>query len=302
MNDDKQYDAIIIGGSFSGLSAGMALGRGFRKVLIIDAGEPCNKQTPHAHNFITHDGEKPAEIASKSKQQVLQYPTVEFLNDKVISATRTGGRFTITTMNEKNYSAKKLLLSTGIKDILTGIEGLKECWGISALHCPYCHGYEVHNKPLAVIANGELAYHFIKLIDNWTKDLVLLTNGKSTLTPEQLDKIRSHNISVKENEIDRIEHKEGYMSAVIFKDGSTQNLSAVFIRPPFEHVTDLHKQLGCELTETGLIKTDMFQSTNVPGVYAAGDNCHMARALSVAIATGNVAGARMNNEIIEEEF
>src|SRR5690606_26609566 len=143
MANNKHFDVIIIGGSYAGLSAAMALGRALRNVLIIDGGSPCNRQTPHSHNFITQDGEKPHIIAEKARTQVLQYPTIKFITGIAHSGFKTEFGFTITTKANETFEAKKLIFATGLKDNMPDIKGFSECWGISVIHCPYCHGYEV---------------------------------------------------------------------------------------------------------------------------------------------------------------
>jgi thioredoxin reductase len=137
MEKNSAYDVVVVGGSYAGLSAGMALGRSIRKVLIVDSGKPCNAQTPHSHNFITQDGAKPAEIAAQAKAQVLQYPTVHFLTDLVVSVSGADHQFVVNTAENGQFTAKKLLFATGIKDLLPEIPGLAACWGISVIHCPY---------------------------------------------------------------------------------------------------------------------------------------------------------------------
>ena len=192
MENKNRFDVIIVGGSYSGLAAAMALGRALRKVLIIDNGKPCNKQTPHSHNFITQDGKTPKEISALAKEQVLKYKTVEFYNGIATKGIKTANGFEITAQNGDVFTAKKLLFATGIKDIMPNIDGFSECWGISILHCPYCHGYEVRNEKTAIFGNGDYGFEFSKLIHNWTKELALYTNGKSTLTEEQTQKLKSH--------------------------------------------------------------------------------------------------------------
>ena len=127
--EDNRYEVIIIGGSYSGLSAAMALGRSLRRVLIIDSGLPCNRQTPHSHNFITQDGEKPAVIAQKAKDQVLKYDTVQFINGLAVKGEKTGEGYVITTDKGDSFTAKKLIFATGVKDIMPDIPGLADCWG-----------------------------------------------------------------------------------------------------------------------------------------------------------------------------
>ncbi|OQP56641.1 NAD(P)/FAD-dependent oxidoreductase [Niastella populi] len=299
---EKQYDVIIVGGSYAGLSAAMALGRSLRKVLIIDGGEPCNRQTPHSHNFITHDGKTPKEIAMLAKEQVLKYETVAFLEGTVVTAGKTEGGFEVNTAAGESFSARKLLFATGIKDQMPAIDGFAACWGITAIHCPYCHGYEVRHERTGVMANGEMGYEFCKLISNWTKDLTLFTNGKSTLTPEQAEKLAKHHIPIVEKEITAFEHTNGHLSQVRFKDGSTLSMKAVYSKLPFVLHCDIPVQLGCALSEQGLLVVDQFYKTTVPGIYAAGDATFMMRSVAMATYSGNFAGAMINKDLVDETF
>src|SRR3954454_530441 len=198
MKQVKQFDVIIVGGSYAGLAAGMALGRALRNVLIIDGGNPCNKQTPRSHNFLTNDGKSPKEIARLAKQQVRKYETIGFLNALVTASIRTETGFQIQIQSSDTFSAKKVVFATGIKDIMPGIPGFAECWGISVLHCPYCHGYEVRHQRTGILGNGEYGYEFSKVISNWAKDLTLFTNGASTLTTGQSEKLERNHIRIVE--------------------------------------------------------------------------------------------------------
>src|SRR5690606_6417691 len=217
MTDNKNFDVIIIGGSYAGLSSAMALGRALRNVLIIDSGLPCNRQTPHSHNFITQDGVKPSEIAEKAKTQVLKYETVKFHNDLAISGKKTENGFVISTKKGEIFTAKHLVFATGVKDIMPDIKGFSECWGTTVIHCPYCHGYEVKSEKTGILANGNFAFHYAQLIRNWTKELTIFTNGKSTLNQEQTDIISKHNIPIIEKEIAQLKHENGYLKQVVFK-------------------------------------------------------------------------------------
>lgn len=302
MTNINKFDVIIVGGSYSGLAAGMALGRALRKVLIIDSGRPCNIQTPHSHNFITQDGKTPQEISAAAKLQVEQYDTVKFYKGLAVSATKTATGFEIRTGTAELFSAKKLVFATGVKDLLPDIAGFSECWGISAIHCPYCHGYEVRNEKTGIIGNGDYGFDFSKLISNWTKDLTLFTNGKSSLTSEQGEKIKKHNIRIIETEIEKLEHTNGYVRYIILKDGSKHEVKAVYSRPPFIQHCDLPEKLGCAFTEAGHIQTDGMQKTTIPGVFACGDNVTPMRSVANAVAMGTFCGAALNKELIDEEF
>lgn len=302
MADNKNFDVIIIGGSYAGLSAAMALGRALRNVLVIDSALPCNRQTPHSHNFITQDGEKPSVIAKKAKAQVLKYDTVKFHNGLAVSGKKTKNGFAITTQTGEEFYAKKLIFATGVKDIMPDINGFAECWGKSVIHCPYCHGYEVKNEKTGILANGNFAFHYAQLITNWTKDLTIFTNGLSTLTQEQTDKISKYNIPIIEKEIASLKQENGNVQQIVFKDHSTFDLKAIYSRPDFEQHCKIPEMLGCELTEHGLITIDAHQKTTVTGVLACGDNASPMRSVANAVAAGNLAGAMVNSGLIEEEF
>ncbi|KAB1230527.1 NAD(P)/FAD-dependent oxidoreductase [Chryseobacterium viscerum] len=300
--ENKNFDVIIIGGSYSGLSAGMSLGRSLRNVLIIDNGKPCNRQTPHSHNFITHDGKTPAEISQLAKKDVEKYNTVKFYNGTVAKTIKTTEGFDVEISSGEKFHAKKLILASGIKDIMPDIPGFAECWGISVLHCPYCHGYEVKNEVTGILSNGDMAYEFSKLIFNMTKNLTLFTNGKATLTDEQIEKLNQNKIILNEDEIAAIEHENGSIQKIVFNNGKEIALQALYAKIPFEQNINASGDLGCELTEQGFIKIDMMQKTTIPGVFACGDNVTMMRSVANAIAQGNFTGAVVNKELSDEEF
>jgi thioredoxin reductase len=302
MINKNNFDALIIGGSYAGLSAGMALGRALRNVLIIDNGKPCNSQTPHSHNFLTQDGKTPKEISNLAKEQVLKYKTIQFYDGLAVSGSKTETGFEIETQSGEKFRAKKLIFATGIKDKMPSIKGFSECWGISIIHCPYCHGYEYCNDKTGILANGEMAFEMGKLISNWTKDLTVFTNEKSTLTEEQSEKLAKHNIKVVENEIDSFEHNKGQIENIHFKDGSKTTIKALYARPAFEQHCTISEQLGCELTEQNYIKIDTFQKTTQHGIFACGDNTTPMRSVANAVAMGALSGVMVNRELTEEEF
>ena len=298
---NQNFEVIIIGGSYAGLSAGMSLGRSLRNVLIINDGKPCNRQTPHSHNFITHDGKTPEKIATLAKADVEQYKTVEFFDGTAIKVLKKGNGFEVEVTSGERFYAEKIILASGVKDTMPDIPGFAECWGISVLHCPYCHGYEIKNEETGIIANGDMAFEFSKLIFNMTKKLTLFTNGKSTLTKEQTEKLKSHDINLIEDEIKSIEHEHGKLQRVIFKNGNFIVLKALYAKIPFEQNIDV-SDLGCELTEQGFIKVDFMQKTSVSGIFACGDNVTMMRSVANAVAQGNLTGAMVNKELSDEEF
>lgn len=302
MNHDKKFDAIIVGGSYSGLAAAMSFGRALKKVLIIDGGKPCNRQTPYSHNFLTQDGKTPTEISIIAKQQVALYDTVQFFKGQALQGTKTENGFEIEVDSGEIFSTNKLIFATGIIDDMPAIKGFSECWGISVLHCPYCHGYEVSNQKTGILANGENAYELAKLIVNWTKDLTIFTNGIASLTGEQKSKLEKHQIKIIENEIKSLNHQNGFIQNIVFKDGTTHNLKAIYSRNSFTQNSNIPALLGCELTNEGYIKIDAFQETTVEGIYACGDNVTKLRTVANAVAMGTNSGMSASKKMIMQQF
>ncbi|WP_353720397.1 NAD(P)/FAD-dependent oxidoreductase [Dyadobacter sp. 676] len=302
MTDQENFDVVIIGGSYAGLSAGMTLGRARRHVVIIDSGKPCNRQTPHSHNLITHDGKTPAEIAALAREQVLAYPTVQMRAGSVTQILGSNGAFTIITDAGQSVQAKKLIFATGIRDLMPEIPGFAECWGISAIHCPYCHGYEYSDARTGVLMNGEMAMEYVKMIRHWTADLTLYTNGPATFDEAARNKIRSIGVEIIEMPLVSLDHHDGYLQTLHLADGSTRDITALYHRPAFVQHSSLPEELGCELNPQGFIKVDEAQKTTIPGIYAAGDNSGAFRGLTGAMAAGTIAGARLNHELIDEEY
>lgn len=303
MNEiDDNFDVIVVGGSYAGLAAAMALGRSMRQVLVIDNGKPCNRQTPHSHNFLTQDGKTPKEIASLAKQQVDEYATVQFFNGTATHGAKTPEGFEIRVASGERFRAKKLIFATGIRDILPAIDGMAACWGISVLHCPYCHGYEVRNEKTGILANGEAAFDFSRLISNWTKDLTLYTNEKATLTPDQIRMLAKQRISIDEAPIEKVAHTEGYIEKVIFKDGRSTPVNVLYTVNPFEQHCLIPESMGCELSDEGYLKVDPMQKTSLDGVYACGDSTTRVRTIANAVAMGTTAGMMVNKEFVLEKF
>lgn len=300
--NEQQFDVIIVGGSFSGFAAGLALGRALRKVLIIDSGKPCNRQTPYSHNFLTQDGKAPQEILNSARKQVSAYPAVSFFHGVAVKGIKNATGFEVHTVEGEVFSAKKLIFATGIHDMMPQIPGFAESWGISVLHCAYCHGYEVRNKITGIIGDGNYGFEFSSLISNWTKELPLYTNGQTALTPQQRSRLDQHNIKIVEDEIAALQHKDGYVQQILFKEREPATVLAIYTRTPFVQHCPIPEMISCEINEDGYIKVDANQQTTVQGVFACGDNSSRMRTVANAVSTGTVAGMMVNKELIEDFF
>jgi len=302
MNQNEQFEVLIIGGSYSGLAAAMALGRSLRKVLVIDEGMPCNRQTPYSHNFLTQDGHTPAEIASLGRRQVEEYSTVRFLEGRAVQGRRIVNGFEISTNSGKRFTAEKLVFAGGIKDILPNIEGFVSCWGISILHCPYCHGYEVKENITGVLGNGEAGYEFVRLISNWTTQLTLYTNGASTLSEQQSEMLKRHQINIVESDIALVQHEDGLLKYLVFTDGSKAMVNTLYTQTPFEQHCTIPADLGCSYSPQGYLQVDNLQRTTIPGIYACGDSTSPMRTVANAVSTGTTAGMMLNKEMVLGRF
>jgi len=300
MERTVQFEVIVIGGSYSGLSAAMALGRSLRRTLIIDGGKPCNRQTPHSHNFITHDGKTPREIADAAREQVLRYDTVSIVDGTVSSVVKRGEGFVVNA-GDSVFEAKKVILATGVKDVMPDIEGFADCWGISVIHCPYCHGYEVRNTKTGILGNGDYGFEFSGLISNWTSDLTLYTNGKATLSTAHRAILSMRGIEIVEKEIKALEHHHGHLQKIIFDDGTAAGLQTLYAKSPFVQHCLIPEMLGCAMTD-GYIAVDSLQRTSVPGVFACGDNASRMRTVANAVGSGTTAGMTANKEFVLERF
>lgn len=289
MKNKQLYDVIIIGGSYAGLSAAMTLGRLLKSVLILDSGTPSNSQTPQSHNFITQDGQKPAEISRIAKEQVLNYKTVVFKQALALAGSQTPHGFEITTDKQEVFRSKKLLFATGIKDHLPNIKGLKQSWGISAIHCPFCHGYEFKNKKTALLAPADKALHLASLLKHLTQDITVLTQGNTEFSSQQIQILTQNNIGLIPKEILELRHHQGYIQEVVFQDHTSIALQALYLGTTFEQQCSIAQDLGCELTKTGHIAVDGFQKTTVEGIYACGDATNASRSVATAVASGSTA-------------
>lgn len=292
-------DVLIIGGSYAGLSAALALGRARRTVLVLDSRRPRNRFTPHAHNLLLHDGDAPADLAARARQQVAAYPTVQLLEAQATTAAQQpDGTFEVATEAHGTFRARRLLLATGLRDELPPVSGFAECWGKSVIHCPFCHGYEVADQPTGIWNNGPEVGQQVQLLLNWSRQLTVFTNGPATFGPEVHELLQTKQIELVETPVAELLHTGGQLTGLRLADGRTRPLPVLYARLPWQQASALPAQLGCEITEQVLVRTDTSYRTTVPGVYAAGDCAMAPPQLAVAIAAGNLAGASLSRELI----
>jgi thioredoxin reductase len=295
-------DVIIVGGSSAGLSAALVLGRSRRNVVVFDDSQPCNRFSHASHGFLTRDGIAPSELVQIGREQLGTYPNVEVRADTVSHITPVDGGFNVETASGNTVTARKVLLATGIKDILPPVKNMEQFWGTSVFHCPYCDGWEVRDEAIVVYGGGENAFHKTMLLWNWSPNLTFCTGGEGEIPAEKRALFEKNGITVIETPVSHVEGQDGQVDQIVFTDGTTLNCKAIFIQPAFEHRTPFAQDLGCVLTPQNFVQADTLGRTNVPGLYAAGDLTAQMRSVALAVAQGSSAGAGINYDLIVEDF
>ncbi len=297
------HDAIVVGGSFAGLSAAMQLARARRRVLLVDAGLPRNRFADASHGFLGQDGKAPAAILREAACQVVAYPTVEIVRGEVLDAVRdAAGDFIIRISGGRTARARRLVLATGVSDTLPDVPGLKERWGATVLHCPYCHGYEVRDRPLGVLANHPMAAHQAAMIPDWGPT-TLFTQGRFEPDAEQMAHLAARGVTIERQPVVALLGEAPALEAVRLEDGRVVMINALFVAPSTRMTSPLAEQLGCVFDDGPLgpvIRTDDWKATSVPGVYAAGDAARPMHNATLASADGVMAGVGAHQSLIRE--
>ena len=220
------YDVLIIGAGSAGLAAALTLGRCCRRVLLANGGPPRNAESPAVHNFLTRDGIRPADLLRLGREQLASYPTVEIAPLAIETLARAGRHFRATarrtdTDAPRALTARTVLLATGVADVLPALPGFRELWGRGVLHCPYCHGYEVRQQPLAVFGPGRAVVNQALLVSRWSADVVLLTHGGAQPSDRARRQLRRQHIAVETRPVARlVGHPDGSVRCVEFEDGT----------------------------------------------------------------------------------
>lgn len=296
------YDAIIVGGGPAGLSAALILGRCLRRVLVCDAGHPRNSASHALHGFLTRDGIEPAELLRIAREQLRRYDSVELRAVEVTDASCFGDGFEVTLGDNTRLRCRKLLLATGVVDHLPEVAGIEDFYGRSVFHCPYCDGWEVRDQPLAVYGHGEHGRGLALELTAWSDDLVLCTDGPAGLTAEDRGRLAKHSIQVREERIARLDGADGVLERIIFTNGETLARRAIFFSTGQSQRSDLSEKLGCAFTDKGAVQTGEYETTNVPGLYVAGDASRLMQLAIVAAAEGAQAAFAINTALLKEDI
>jgi len=301
--DRLPYDVIVIGGSFAGLSAAMQLARARRRVLVIDAGRPRNRFSHAAHGFLGQDGRAPAAILDEARAQLLAYPTADLVAGEAEHARQSDEGFAVTLASGERVAASRLIIATGVVDELPDLPGVRERWGVTVLHCPYCHGYEVAGGQLGVLATDDMAIHQALLIPDWG-EVTLFTNGLPAPDAAQMAQLRARGVRVETEPVAAVVGKTPALDAIKLRDGRILPLDALFVASRTRLASPLAAQLGCACDEGPfgpIIRTDPTKETTVPGVFAAGDAARVPHNITFASADGVMAGLAAHRALISSQ-
>ena len=290
------HDAIVVGGSYAGMAAALQLLRARRSVLVIDAGMRRNRYASHSHGFLGQDGVDPSEIAKNAREQLMAYPTLSWTDGHAESAEGEKDAFSVTTADGVRYQSRRMLFATGVSDKLPPVEGLAERWGRSVFHCPYCHGYELNQGKIGVIATGAMSVHQAQMVAEWG-ELTFLTNGVVSVDENTRADLVSRGVTIEETEIARL---EGEADAVL-ADGRSLSFAGLFTAPTNAPATPIAETLGCDLEESVFgtqIRTDLAKETSVPGAFACGDAARVPHSVTLAVADGAWAGAQLHRSLV----
>jgi thioredoxin reductase len=298
----NEFDVLVIGGGAAGLSAALVLARARRRVAVVDAGRPRNAPAAHMQGFLGSDGRPPAELLAAGRREVAGY------GGHLISGTVTGitaaaadrPRFDVTLADGSSLRSRRVLVTTGLRDDLPDIPGVRERWGRDLLHCPYCHGYEVRDQPLGVLGGTPEAVNHAHLVRQWSDDVVFFAHG-AALTAEQRDQLTARAIGIVDTPVARLVIEDDHLIGVELDTGRTVPRSAVFVRPRFVPNDELLTTLGCASHDNGWVAVDATGRTSVAGVWAAGNAINPRAQVITAAGEGSAAAIAVNNDLVDED-
>lgn len=294
-----QSDTIIIGGGFAGLSAATYLGRARRKVQVLDTGKPRNRFSSASHGFLGQDGRAPLDILSDARLQLKSYPTVSVRTTAAQSAQSKSDGFSVGLDTGETLHTRTLILAFGLRDTLPDIPGLAARWGISVLHCPYCHGFGYSDRSLGVLYRNEMSVHQAQLITEWGPTTLFL-NGHELAT-EQSGLLIQRGVQIEPRPLAALEGEGTNLSNIRLQGGHAVEIEALYVVPQSAHASSLAALLGVKVEEAmmgPLIVTDETKMTSQPGVYAAGDIARAPHSVSWAVSDGVTAGTAVHRALV----
>ena len=296
----NRYDVVVIGGGAAGLSAALVLARARRTVAVVDTGAPRNAPAATMQGFLSRDGLPPQDLLAIGRDEVTAYGGT-LIEGTVAAAARCAlSGFQVRLADGSALTARRLLVTTGLRDVLPDIPGVRERWGRDLLHCPYCHGYEVRDRPLGVLGGTAEAVQHAQLIRQWSSDVVVFPHT-DTLTGQQRAQLAAREIGVVEGTVQRLVVEDDRLTGVELDEGRIVGRAAVFVRPRFVPDTDLFVSLGCDLDDDGWVRADGQGRTTVPGVSVAGNVANPRAQVITAAGEGSAAAIALNADLVDDD-
>ena len=303
-----RYDVVVVGGGAAGLSAALVLTRARRRVAVVDAGQPRNAPAAHMHGFLGSDGLPPGELLTAGRKEVAGYGGHLLFGQvtRVAAVPGSSARanplsFEVAVDDGLALRARRVLVTTGLRDEFPDLPGMRERWGRDLLHCPYCHGHEVRDQPLGVLGGSAEAVAHAHLVRQWSDDVVLFAHGE-VLAANQREQLAARSVRVVDTPVTRLVVEDDRLVGVELVSGRVVPRSAVFVRPRFVPHDTLLTDLGCALNATGWVDTDATGRTSVPGVWAAGNAVNPRAQVITAAGEGSAAAIAINNDLVEEDL
>ena len=294
------YDVAVIGGGAAGLSAALVLTRARRSVAVIDSGRPRNAPAAHLQGFLSRDGMPPTELLAIGAAEVAAYGG-HLARGTVTSITRAAdAAFEVGFEDGHRLGARRILVTTGLRDEVPDIPGVSERWGRDLLHCPYCHGHEVRDQRLGVLGGTPEAVQHALLVRQWSSDVVYF-NHSGSLTPPERERLLARAIGVVEGQVIRLVIKDDALQGVELDAGQVVRRDAVFVRPAFVPNSDLITALGCATHDNGWVVTDPSGRTSVTGIWVAGNVTDARAQVITAAGEGSATAIAINNDLVEED-
>jgi thioredoxin reductase len=300
---ERSYDVAVVGGGAAGLSAALVLGRARRSVVVVDAGSPRNASATHLHGYLSRDGADPAEVLERGRVEVQTYG-VELRSASVADVAPEGDGFAVGLDDGAAFRARRVVLATGIVDDLPDVPGLAEGWGSDVLHCPYCHGHEIADGRLVVLASHPGSAHQAKLMRQWSDHVVLATNEIAEVDGDQRTELKRRGIEVRDGKVVAVERTDDRLRAVLLDSGERIEADAVFTVPRMSPPSTLVERLDLVTEETPMgpaVRAGENGRTSCPGVWAAGNITDPSAQVVTAASAGALAGMDINADLVEAD-
>ncbi|AKG74609.1 NAD(P)/FAD-dependent oxidoreductase [Salinicoccus halodurans] len=296
------YDAIIIGGGPAGLSAALNFGRGLKRTLIIDADQPRNGVTEESHGYLTQDGVSPGEFRKSAQRDALKYEDVSLERDRVTNIEKHEDRFIVST-SSAHFTSRQVLLAAGLREKGPDIKNFEQFYGTSVFYCPWCDGYELRNRRLAVMVDEDSIAHMPMLISNWSKDILICSNGKDIISEENKEILTNKGFKYNETAISEMTGSSGLVESLIFEDGTVENIEGMIVKMEWDTKFDFLENLNLKRGKKGELEVDQFGETSIPGLFTAGETkTNFAGQLINAAANGADVAKFMMMKLIQTDF